>query len=65
MELVGEIMPSFPACFIVLLLLGTLIEPETTATSYFLALREAIMVGGGVWALSVIPRLQITGRTRL
>jgi hypothetical protein len=65
MERVGEIMPSFPACFIVLLLLGTLIEPETTATSYFLALREAIMVGGGVWALSVIPRLQITGRTRL
>ncbi len=65
LEFTSEIMPAFPACFMVLLLLGTLLEPETTVTSYFISMREGILLGSGVWALSVLPRIQITSRTRI
>ena len=64
-EVVSDAMPAFPACFIVLLLIGTLLEPEIDVASYFIAMRDGILVGAGVWALNAIPRLQLTKGTQI
>ena len=64
-EFISETVPLFPACFIILLILGTLLEPETEPAAYFIAIREGLLVGGAVWALYTMPSLQLTKGTRI
>jgi hypothetical protein len=63
-EFVGDVMPPLAACFVVLLILAAALEPELDVADYFLAIREGILTGAVVWALTNMPAIQLT-RKRL
>jgi hypothetical protein len=58
-EVVGDIMPLFACCFVILLVLAAVLEPETDISEYFLVIREGILTGSAVWALAKLPAIQL------
>ena len=61
-EFASEFIPPFAACFVVLLMLATVLEPEQDVAAYFLVVREGLLTGGAVWILMTMPSIQMTGK---
>ena len=58
-EFIGEAMPTFAACFIILASFSTLLEPELMVTSYFLIIRNSLFFGSFVWFIMSLPEFRV------
>lgn len=58
-EFCGEVMPAFAACFVILLAISGLLEPEVNVTSYFISIREGLIVGMLVWFIMRLPEFRV------
>ena len=58
-EVVGESMPTFAACFVIIASFTDILEPENTVTSYFVIIRNGILFGGVVWFIMSLPEFRI------
>ena len=59
LELCGTYMPPFAACFVIFLVLGTILEPEVDVTAYFISIREGIIIGILVSLFQRLPDFRI------
>jgi hypothetical protein len=62
-ELVTEFAPPFLSCYVALMVIAMVLEPEQDISSYFLVIRESVLTGGVVWLFRSLPVLQL-GRTK-
>lgn len=58
-EMIGETIPVFASCFIIIASFATILEPETDVTAYFVVLRNGLLFGAGIWALMALPEFRI------
>ena len=58
-EFLGEFMPSFAACFVIIASFTDILEPENTLTAYFVVIRNGILFGGVVWFIMSLPEFRI------
>ena len=58
-EVVGEYLPVFASCFIILASLNAVLEPEIATTAYFLIIRNGIIFGSVVWFVISLPEFRV------
>ena len=58
-ELVGEAMPNFAACFVILASFTDILEPENTVTAYLVIIRNGVLFGGVVWLIMSLPEFRV------
>ena len=58
-EIIAESMPLFASCFVILSSFSILLEPEVTATSYFLIIRSGLLFGSVAWVVMSLPEFRI------
>ncbi len=58
-EVTAQTLPVFVSCFIILGSCSTLLEPEITATAYFLIIRNGLLFGFFVWFVMALPEFKI------
>ncbi len=58
-EFVGEAMPLFASCFVILASFSTLLEPELMVSSYFLIIRNSLFFGSVVWFIISLPEFRV------
>lgn len=58
-EAIGETIPIFASCFIIIASFATILEPETDVTAYFIMMRNGLLFGAGIWALMALPEFRV------